>query len=91
MKIARALRVLPTMAALAVGLYLLWPRGVVLYAAVALLVAASRIIIGAHYVSDVLMGLAIGGGTAWAIWQGFARAGIALGSSAAQPLEDSVR
>jgi lipid A 4'-phosphatase len=80
-----------TMAALAVGLYLLWPRGVVLYAALALLVAASRIIIGAHYVSDVLMGLAIGGGTAWAIWQGFARAGIALGSSDAQPLEDSVR
>jgi lipid A 4'-phosphatase len=80
-----------TVAALAVGLTLLWPRGAALYAALALLVAASRIIIGVHYVSDVLMGLAIGGGTAWAIWLGFARAGIALGSAAAQPLGDPVR
>jgi lipid A 4'-phosphatase len=80
-----------TVAALAVGLTLLWPRGAALYAALALLVAASRIIIGVHYVSDVLTGLAIGGGTAWAIWLGFARAGIALGSAAAQPLGDPVR
>jgi lipid A 4'-phosphatase len=80
-----------TMAALAVGLSLLWPRGAALYVALALLVAASRIIIGAHYVSDVLMGLAIGGGTAWAVWLGFARAGIALRSGTAQPLGDSVR
>jgi lipid A 4'-phosphatase len=80
-----------TIAALAVGLTLLWPRGVALYAALALLVGASRIIIGAHYVSDVLMGLAIGGATAWAIWRGFARAGIALGSDTAQPVGDPVR
>lgn len=74
-----------TVAALAVGLYRLWPRGLPLYLVVALLVAASRIIITAHYVSDVLMGAAIGGGVAWAVWNGFARAGIDL--PAAQPDE----
>jgi lipid A 4'-phosphatase len=67
-----------TITALAIGLFLLWPHGAALYAVIALLVAASRIIITAHYLSDVLVGAAIGGGTAWAAWLGFARAGIPL-------------
>jgi lipid A 4'-phosphatase len=67
-----------TAAALAVALYLLWPRGAALYLVVAVLVAASRIIITAHYLSDVLMGAAIGAAAAWATWQGFARAGYGL-------------
>jgi len=75
-----------TAAALAVGLYLLWPRGLPLYLVVALLVAASRIIITAHYASDVLMGAAIGGGIAWAAWNGFVRAGFDLSGRAAQPV-----
>ena len=77
-----------TVAALAVALYLLWPRGVALYLVVALLVAASRIIITAHYLSDVLVGAVIGGGVAWAVWRGFARAGLNLASPAAQPLPE---
>jgi lipid A 4'-phosphatase len=74
-----------TVAALALALYLLWPRGAALYAAAALLVAASRVIIGAHYLSDVIAGAAIGAGMAWLVWQGFARRGIALAATAAQP------
>ncbi len=77
-----------TVAALGVALYLLWPRGAALYLVVALLVAASRIIITAHYLSDVLMGAVIGGGIAWAVWRGFARAGLNLASPAAQPLPE---
>lgn len=67
-----------TAGALAVALSLLWPRLWPLFAAAALLVAASRIIITEHYLSDVLAGAACGGVIAWAIWRGFARAGVAL-------------
>jgi lipid A 4'-phosphatase len=74
-----------TIAAVAVALYLLWPRGWPLYLVAALLVAASRIIIAEHYASDVLVGAALGAGFAWALWQGFARAGVALGDVAPQP------
>jgi lipid A 4'-phosphatase len=74
-----------TITALAVALYLLWPRGRALYLAAALLVAASRIIITAHYLSDVVMGAAIGGMAAWATWQGFARAGLDLARPGPQP------
>ncbi len=74
-----------TAAAMAVALYLLWPRGLAIYLVAALLVAASRIIITAHYLSDVLMGAAVGGVTAWATWHGFARAGWSLSRSAPQP------
>jgi lipid A 4'-phosphatase len=77
-----------TAAALAVALYLLWPRGRALYLVAALLVAASRIIITAHYVSDVLMGAAIGGVIAWACWQAFERGGLALSPPAPQPPPD---
>jgi lipid A 4'-phosphatase len=67
-----------TAGALAVGLSLLWPRLWPLFWAAALLVAASRIIITEHYLSDVVAGAACGGVIAWAIWRGFARAGLAL-------------
>jgi lipid A 4'-phosphatase len=79
-----------TMGALMVGLSLLWPRGWPVYLVIALLVMASRIVITAHFPSDVLVGAALGGGMAWAIRQGFARAGIALGA-AAQPLPSPER
>jgi lipid A 4'-phosphatase len=73
-----------TAAALAVAFYLLWPRGRAVYLVAALLVAASRIIITAHYLSDVIMGAVIGGVMAWACWRGFERGGLAL-SPPAQP------
>lgn len=45
-----------TMAALALALYLLTNRHGVLYLGVAALVAASRVVIGAHFVSDAVFG-----------------------------------
>lgn len=73
-------------AALAMALTLLWPRGIPLYMAAALLVAASRVIIDAHYASDVLAGAALGGGGAWLVWQIFDRYGIVLRAPPSQPL-----
>jgi lipid A 4'-phosphatase len=73
-------------AALAVALTLLWPRGAVLYVTAALLVAASRVIIGAHYLSDVVAGAVLGGSGAWLVWCAFAQRGVALGASAPQSL-----
>jgi membrane-associated phospholipid phosphatase len=67
-----------TIAALATAFFLLWPRFWPAYLAAALLVSASRVIIDAHYLSDVIAGAALGTLTAWAIWHGFARGGIAL-------------
>ena len=49
-----------TAAALATGLWCLWPQPLLLYAILAALVAASRVVMGAHYLSDVVMGGFIG-------------------------------
>jgi lipid A 4'-phosphatase len=67
-----------TIAGLATALFLLWPRGLPLYVVAALLVMASRVILDAHYVSDVIVGAAIGAATAWAAWLAFTRAGLTL-------------
>ena len=72
--------------ALGVALFLLWPRGALLYAVAVLLVMASRVIIGAHYPSDVLAGAALGASVAWLVWRGFARRGIVLGTAEPQLL-----
>lgn len=80
-----------TIVALAVALALLWPRGRAAYALVALLVMASRPIIGAHYVSDVIAGAALGAGVVWAMWQAFARLGLPLDRGVAQPAPEPVR
>ncbi|MBV9860460.1 MAG: phosphatase PAP2 family protein [Alphaproteobacteria bacterium] len=49
-----------TVAALMTALYCLWPRHLLFYLAVGALVAFCRVVTGAHYLSDVLMGAAIG-------------------------------
>lgn len=49
-----------TMGALAVLAICLWPRGKWIAIAVALTVAVSRVIVGKHYPSDVIAGLALG-------------------------------
>jgi membrane-associated phospholipid phosphatase len=49
-----------TAAALATALWCLWPRPLWLYVAAAALVAASRVITGQHFLSDVVAGAAIG-------------------------------
>ncbi len=43
-------------AALATALWCLWPRHVLFYVALASVVAASRVVTGAHYLSDVVIG-----------------------------------
>jgi len=48
-----------TAAAVATALWCLWPRPVLLYVAAAALVAASRVVTGAHYLSDVVAGAAL--------------------------------
>jgi lipid A 4'-phosphatase len=67
-----------TAAALCVALSLLWPRFLPEYLVAALLIAASRVMISAHYTSDVLAGALVGGLGALLIWRGFRRAGVAL-------------
>jgi membrane-associated phospholipid phosphatase len=49
-----------TMAALALALYYLFPRYGLLYLCVAVLVSASRVVIGAHFLSDVVVGAYLG-------------------------------
>jgi lipid A 4'-phosphatase len=49
-----------TAAAVAVALWCLWPRPLLLYVLAAALVALSRVVTGAHYLSDVIAGAAIG-------------------------------
>jgi len=70
-----------TAAALAVALTLLYPRGMPAWLLAAALIAASRVIIGAHYMSDVLAGLYIGAVTAWALWAALRSGGIRLSDS----------
>ena len=76
-----------TAAALAAALFLLWPRGLPLYVVAALLVMASRIILDAHYTSDVIVGAVIGMATAWAAWLVFAQTGLRLHAGAPGPAE----
>jgi lipid A 4'-phosphatase len=45
-----------TAAALMTALWCLWPRHVLFYVLLAAIVAGSRMVIGAHYLSDVVMG-----------------------------------
>lgn len=61
-----------TAAALAAALWCLWPRPLLLYALGAALVAASRIVMDAHYLSDVVMGGFIGVLVTRALATGFA-------------------
>lgn len=73
-----------TIMALMTALWLLWPRALPACLIAAFLVCVSRIIITAHYFSDVLAGAAVGSTMAWAVWIAFARAGIALGGKPVQ-------
>jgi membrane-associated phospholipid phosphatase len=49
-----------TAAALATALWCLWPQPVLFYVIGAALIAASRVVMGAHYLSDVIMGAFVG-------------------------------
>jgi lipid A 4'-phosphatase len=68
-----------TAAALMLALWWLWPRYWPVYAIVTIGVAAGRVVIGAHYLSDVLMGIAIGAAATWGVAALFAARGFDLG------------
>jgi membrane-associated phospholipid phosphatase len=66
------------MAALAIALSVIYPRGWPAYWALAILVMASRIVIDAHYFSDVIAGAYIGLATAWALAAAARSRGVVL-------------
>lgn len=70
-----------TIVALAAALAQVERRGRPFYIAAALLVAASRVVLTEHYLSDVMAGAFIACLACWAARAGFARAGIALSDS----------
>jgi len=55
-------------AAVMTALWLLWPRHVLLYIVIAVIVAASRLVIGAHYLSDDIIGGFVGVLSTRVIW-----------------------
>lgn len=57
-----------TIAAVMTALWLLWPRHVLLYIVIAVIVAASRLVIGAHYLSDDIIGGFVGVLSTRVIW-----------------------
>ena len=67
-----------TITALATALYVTYPPLWPIYAAAALLVAASRVIIEAHYLSDVIAGTYFGFVAAWALAAAVRSKGIKL-------------
>ncbi len=56
-----------TTAAFAGAMAMIWPRWTGLFLAYALLIGATRVIVGAHFPSDVIAGLMLGWGTAMAL------------------------
>jgi lipid A 4'-phosphatase len=62
-----------TAAALVTALWCLWPRPAALYVALAAAVAASRVVTGAHYLSDGVMGAFVAVLVTHAVAVGFAR------------------
>ena len=65
-------------AGIAGALSVLWPVHRNLFIAVALVVSASRFVVGAHYPSDALLGFAVGLGTVMLVREVFQRCGIQL-------------
>jgi lipid A 4'-phosphatase len=70
-----------TIVALAAALTILWPRHVLFYAFFAAIVALGRVVVGAHYPSDVMAGAFIAVVTTHYVAVLFARAGIDLAAA----------
>ncbi|OLP60381.1 hypothetical protein BJF93_15665 [Xaviernesmea oryzae] len=76
-----------TIGALCMAGALIFPRARLFFAAAAVWLGMTRVMVGAHYPSDVSAGLILGGWCALAIALGFARCGLVFKLSAAgQPL-----
>ena len=69
-----------TIVALATALGIIWPRGRWLLALLAAIVALSRVVIGAHFLSDIIIGACVGYATSQliALWMARRRLGLAL-------------
>lgn len=78
-----------TIVALATALYAIYPPAWPAYVLLALLVTASRIIVDAHYLSDVIAGAYVGFVGAWAVAAAAKHRGIALSLQATDRLSDS--
>jgi lipid A 4'-phosphatase len=70
-----------TIAALVTALWFLWPQHVLFYISVAIIVALSRVAVGAHYLSDVFAGAVIAALITWAVAVAFAKSGIDLAAA----------
>ena len=70
-----------TIAALMTALWLLWPQHLLFYGLVATIVALSRIVVGAHYLSDVFAGGLVAVLTTWGVGLIFAKSGIDLAAA----------
>jgi lipid A 4'-phosphatase len=70
-----------TIVALMTALWWLWPRHLLFYLLVALIVSFSRVAVGAHYLSDVLAGALIAVLTTQSVASIFARCGFDLAAA----------
>jgi lipid A 4'-phosphatase len=70
-----------TIVALMAALWWLWPRHLLFYIAVAAIVAGSRVVVGAHYLSDVIAGAFVAVVMTRLVAQSFARGGIDLAAA----------
>src|SRR4029077_1597242 len=67
-----------TIVALMTALWYLWPQHLLFYILAATIVTASRVVVGAHYLSDVLAGALIAAITTFYTAQILAKGGIDL-------------
>jgi lipid A 4'-phosphatase len=70
-----------TITALMTALWLVWPQHVLFYGLVAAIVALSRVVVGAHYLSDIFAGALIAVFTTWGTALIFAKNGIDLAAA----------
>ena len=70
-----------TIAALMTALWFLWPQHILFYGLVAVIVALSRVVVGAHYLSDVLAGALVAVLTTRNVALIFAKSGIDLAAA----------
>ena len=70
-----------TITALMTALWLVWPQHLLFYGLVATIVALSRVVVGAHYLSDTFAGALIAVLTTWGMALIFAKNGIDLAAA----------
>jgi len=70
-----------TIVALMTALWYLWPQHVLFYILAAAIVVGSRVVVGAHFLSDILAGALIAVLTTRSVARIFARGGIDLGAA----------